>query len=114
MVSFTKLLFAGLAAVASAQTTIHPPGGNGLITVQLDGQLSPSGCLDINGLWTKNTASCVTYAADGVGDITGPNGKCLLNAVGTLHCISSGVSTAWVGDYLNGNVSLIYSIASLR
>ncbi|MCJ1324407.1 hypothetical protein MMC10_001069 [Thelotrema lepadinum] len=109
----SALLATGLAPVTSAQTTIHPPGGSATITVQLDGQLSPSGCLDVNGLWTKSGA-CATYGGNGQGVIDGPNGSCELDKVSNLHCIGApgGTGTAWVGDYLNGNKSAMYLVAN--
>ena len=102
----SALLAASLAPSASAQATIHPPGGSATITVQLDGQASPLGCLDVNGLWTKS-GTCATYGGDGRGDISGPNGACELDKVSNLHCIGApgGSGTAWLGDFLNGNIS---------
>lgn len=87
-----------------AQTSYHPPGGNGIIAVSLSGKTQSDGCLDVNGLWTTAPTKCQVYSADGTGDISGPNGKCLVDNQSLLHCVNAGNTTAWLGEFIKGNV----------
>ena len=92
------------AVLSQSSTTFHPPGGKGIITVQLDGSTAPYGCLNADGLW-NNANDCATFNGDGTGTIGGPSGFCDLTTTSDIYCTGKSIDTAWLGVYMNGNVT---------
>ncbi|KAI0123312.1 hypothetical protein BJ170DRAFT_687327 [Xylariales sp. AK1849] len=101
-----------LNSLTRAQTSTHPPGGSGTIVVNLDGQLSPTGCLDAAGDWTV-AGDCAVFAGDGTGSVSGPDGWCNLTPSSDIDCTGTSIDTAWLGIYLNGNSSAMYLEANV-
>ncbi|KKK15249.1 hypothetical protein P175DRAFT_0536467 [Aspergillus ochraceoroseus IBT 24754] len=95
------------------QLSMYPPGGAGRIEVTVNGDLSTSGCLNVDGAWTVNTGNCAAVFGNGQGGISTENGWLILDEDSNITTTTTTWSTAWVGTHTNQDRTAHYLQANV-
>ncbi|KAH8434483.1 uncharacterized protein LDX57_012128 [Aspergillus melleus] len=91
-----------LASAIVGEETIYPPGGAGVIRVNLAGESEFTGCLNADGKWTV-TENCAQIFGNGQGGISSDKGWLILDDDSTITTTSGTWSVAWVGTHDGDN-----------